>query len=113
MRFVFTPNGWEDYAFWQATDRATLKRINCLLDGVARDEVAVAHREGAGQATALLCAVAKAAAAPAHVTHIEVTLARPGRIMALADLTRARVNDFRGLMGIELRAPGLLARIGP
>ena len=37
MRFVFTPNGWEDYVFWQTTDRATLKRINRLLDDIARD----------------------------------------------------------------------------
>ena len=37
MRFVFTPNGWEDYLFWQSTDRATLKRINRLLDDIARD----------------------------------------------------------------------------
>jgi toxin YoeB len=37
MRFVFTPNGWEDYVFWQTTDRATLKRINRLLDDIGRD----------------------------------------------------------------------------
>ncbi len=69
--------------------------------------------EGAGLAAALQDAVAKAAPDPARVTHIEVTLARPGRLMVPADLTRARVNDFRGLMGIELRAPGQIARIGP
>ena len=37
MRFVLTPNGWEDYIFWQSSDRATLKRINRLLDDIARD----------------------------------------------------------------------------
>lgn len=37
MRFVFTPHGWEDYVYWQTTDRATLKRINRLLDDIARD----------------------------------------------------------------------------
>lgn len=37
MRFVFTPHGWEDYVFWQSTDRATLKRINRLLDAIAGD----------------------------------------------------------------------------
>ena len=37
MRFVFTPNGWEDYLSWQASDRAMLKRINRLLDDIARD----------------------------------------------------------------------------
>jgi toxin YoeB len=37
MRFVFTPNGWDDYVFSQTTDRATLKRVNRLLDDIARD----------------------------------------------------------------------------
>ena len=40
MRFVFTPHGGEDYTFWQATDRATLKRVNRLLDDIARDPFA-------------------------------------------------------------------------
>ena len=39
MRFVFTPNGWEDYLFWQSTDRATLKRIDRLLDEIDRKSV--------------------------------------------------------------------------
>lgn len=34
MRLVFTPQGWDDYVHWQQTDRATLKRINRLLDDV-------------------------------------------------------------------------------
>lgn len=37
MRFVFTPHGWDDYVHWQVSDRATLKRVNRLLDAVARD----------------------------------------------------------------------------
>ncbi len=37
MRIVFTPHGWEDYTHWQTTDRATLKRINRLLDDIVRD----------------------------------------------------------------------------
>jgi len=37
VRFVFTPHGWEDYVHWQTTDRATLKRINRLLEAIARD----------------------------------------------------------------------------
>jgi toxin YoeB len=37
VRFVFTPHGWQDYLHWQATDRARLKRINHLLDDIARD----------------------------------------------------------------------------
>lgn len=40
MRLVFTPNGWQDYTYWQATDRSTLKRINRLLDEVLRDPTA-------------------------------------------------------------------------
>jgi toxin YoeB len=32
LRLVFTPNGWEDYRYWQQTDRAILKRLNRLLD---------------------------------------------------------------------------------
>jgi toxin YoeB len=37
VRFVFTAHGWDDYLHWQRTDRATLKRVNRLLEGVARD----------------------------------------------------------------------------
>lgn len=37
MRLVFTPHGWEDYQYWQATDRQTLKRLNRLLDDTLRD----------------------------------------------------------------------------
>lgn len=37
MRIVFTPHGWEDYTHWQTTDRATLRRINRLLDDIVRD----------------------------------------------------------------------------
>jgi len=32
VRLVFTPRGWKDYVWWQANDRATLKRINRLVD---------------------------------------------------------------------------------
>jgi len=37
MRLAFTPNGWQDYTYWQSADRATLKRINRLIDDVLRD----------------------------------------------------------------------------
>lgn len=37
MRLVFTPNGWEDYTHWLSADRATLKRINRLIDDILRD----------------------------------------------------------------------------
>jgi toxin YoeB len=37
MRLVFTPHGWEDYRYWQSTDKAVPKRINRLLDEAVRD----------------------------------------------------------------------------
>lgn len=37
MRLVFTPNGWSDYTYWQTADRATLKRLNRLIDDALRD----------------------------------------------------------------------------
>lgn len=37
MRLVFTPNGWQDYTYWLAADRSTLRRINRLIDDVHRD----------------------------------------------------------------------------
>ena len=40
MRLAFTPQGWEDYFWWQANDRGTLKRINRLVDDALRDPVA-------------------------------------------------------------------------
>ncbi len=39
MRLVFTPNGWADYTRWLTADRATLKRINRLIDDALRDPV--------------------------------------------------------------------------
>ena len=37
MRLVFTPIGWEDYLFWQANDKAMLKRLNRLLEESVRN----------------------------------------------------------------------------
>lgn len=37
MRLVFTPHSWEDYQHWVQTDRATLRRINRLIDDTLRD----------------------------------------------------------------------------
>lgn len=36
MRLCFTPHGWDDYRYCQS-DKATLKRLNRLLDAVLRD----------------------------------------------------------------------------
>jgi toxin YoeB len=40
VRLVFTPHGWEDRTYWLAADRATLKRINRLIDDALRDPAA-------------------------------------------------------------------------
>ena len=40
MRLVFTPHGWDDYLHWQKTDRATVKRINRLIEDTLRDPFA-------------------------------------------------------------------------
>jgi toxin YoeB len=36
MPIRFSDQAWEDYLFWQATDKATLKRLNALLRDVQR-----------------------------------------------------------------------------
>ena len=40
MRLVFTPRGGDDYRWWQANDRSTLKRVNRLVDEALRDPTA-------------------------------------------------------------------------
>jgi toxin YoeB len=37
VRLVFTPHGWADYLHWQSADRATLKRINRLIEDALRN----------------------------------------------------------------------------
>ena len=37
MRLIFSAEAWEDYLHWQEHDRKTLKRINRLIDQIARD----------------------------------------------------------------------------
>jgi toxin YoeB len=36
MRIAFTPDGWEDYLYWQGQDRKTLVRINELIRDMRR-----------------------------------------------------------------------------
>ena len=36
----FTPEAWEQYTWWQGQDKKTLKRINSLIEAVARDPFA-------------------------------------------------------------------------
>lgn len=37
MELSWLPTGWEDYLYWQQTDRKTLKRINLLINDVMRN----------------------------------------------------------------------------
>jgi len=36
MKFLFVEESWEDYLYWQKTDKKILKRINQLLKDIAR-----------------------------------------------------------------------------
>ena len=37
MRLVFSGRAWEDYLYWQKTDKKVLGRINTLIKEVRRD----------------------------------------------------------------------------
>ncbi|TDX83297.1 Txe/YoeB family addiction module toxin [Epilithonimonas xixisoli] len=37
MRYVFVDESWEDYLYWQSTDKKKLKKINELLKDIARN----------------------------------------------------------------------------
>lgn len=36
MNILFTDDAWEDYLYWQQTDKQTLKKINQLLKEIQR-----------------------------------------------------------------------------
>nr|VFJ57287.1 MAG: toxin YoeB [Candidatus Kentron sp. FW]VFJ58010.1 MAG: toxin YoeB [Candidatus Kentron sp. FW] len=36
MKLTFSDRAWEDYLYWQRTDKATLKRINTLIRDIQR-----------------------------------------------------------------------------
>ncbi|TXI56300.1 Txe/YoeB family addiction module toxin [Mycolicibacterium mageritense] len=36
MNIVFAPQAWEDYQHWQTTDRSIAKRVNRLINDIAR-----------------------------------------------------------------------------
>jgi len=36
MRLIFVDESWEDYLYWQKTDRKMLKRINELIKDISR-----------------------------------------------------------------------------
>ena len=37
MKYVFSDHAWEDYLYWQKTDKKILKRINNLIKEISRD----------------------------------------------------------------------------
>lgn len=37
MKFVFVDESWEDYLYWQKTDKKILNRINELLKDISRN----------------------------------------------------------------------------
>jgi toxin YoeB len=36
MNLIFSSNAWEDYLYWQKTDKKILKRINQLINDIKR-----------------------------------------------------------------------------
>ncbi len=36
MRLLWSPEAWEDYLYWQASDKAVLDKINALLRDIRR-----------------------------------------------------------------------------
>lgn len=37
MKLIFSSHAWEDYLYWQKTDRQMLKRINSLINEIMCD----------------------------------------------------------------------------
>ena len=37
MKILFAENAWEDYLYWQKTDKKMLKRINLLIRDIQRE----------------------------------------------------------------------------
>lgn len=40
MKLIFAENAWQDYLYWQKTDKKQLKRINTLIKAITRDPFA-------------------------------------------------------------------------
>lgn len=36
MKIIFSTQGWEDYLYWQSTDRKVMRRINDLIKETTR-----------------------------------------------------------------------------
>lgn len=37
MKLIFAENAWDDYLYWQKTDKKILKRINTLIKDIKRE----------------------------------------------------------------------------
>lgn len=37
MKIIFAEEAWEDYMYWQESDKKTLKRINDLIKSITRE----------------------------------------------------------------------------
>ena len=37
MKLIFSDNAWEDYLYWQKTDKKILRRINTLIKEIKRN----------------------------------------------------------------------------
>lgn len=40
MKLLFSENAWDDYLYWQKTDKKTLERINKLIEQTKREPFA-------------------------------------------------------------------------
>jgi toxin YoeB len=40
VKLTFSENAWEDYLYWQTTDKKTLNRINRIIKEIQRDPFA-------------------------------------------------------------------------
>ena len=38
MNILFSARAWEDYLYWQQTDKKMLKKVNSLLKDICRDD---------------------------------------------------------------------------
>ncbi len=38
MKLIFSENAWQDYLYWQKTDKKKLKRINNLIQDIQRNK---------------------------------------------------------------------------
>lgn len=40
MKLIFAEQAWQDYLYWQATDRRQIRRINVLINEIVRQPFA-------------------------------------------------------------------------